>query len=450
MRVWLGLVMVAGCSLSPPKPVDWQRTQPSMVEIQRSSSGLDWARSIIHLHSPYSHDACDGQGLVEGELNEDCLTDLRAALCDTRVDTAFLTDHPAHFASATFEEVLMRREGDTAIELDGVVVGNRIHCADGHEVQWFAGVEDEVMPIGFTGEVAETVEERERLLNQTDAEALDAMAAAGAVVLQAHTEGKTLEMLQERVGLGLAGVEFFNLHAMFAPDKRREDLGLDPYQWIEDIKPFTSNEGTAEPDLFFLAVLEQQVPSLQRWDALNEVTQITGFAGTDAHQNVLPILLRDGERGDSYRRMLRWFSNWLLVDPNESDATASKTAVANGKLWVVFESLGAPEGLDFYLKGTGGRVEMGGTGEGERLHIGCPTLFSGSPQGLEDPEISIVLKKNGEAFAAGCGDHSVDGPGFYRVEIDMVPHHLRGFVGSDPDKWMHPYPWAYSNGIVVE
>ncbi len=28
--------------------------------------------------------------------------------------------------------------------------------------------------------------------------------------------------------------------------------------------------------------------------------------GTDAHENSFPIMLRDGERGDSYRRLLRW------------------------------------------------------------------------------------------------------------------------------------------------
>lgn len=56
-------------------------------------------------------------------------------------------------------------------------------------------------------------------------------------------------------------------------------------------------------------MLIEQAPSLQKLDGLLARGPIVAAAGTDAHENVLPTLLRDGERGDSDRRMLRWFSS---------------------------------------------------------------------------------------------------------------------------------------------
>lgn len=448
----IAFTILLGCSpqpTEPPKPVDWQRELPALASLSPSPSGLSWARSIIHLHSPYSHDACDGNGFVDGVLNEPCLDDLRAALCDTRIDAAFITDHPAHAAEHSFEDLLLARDNDTVIEDSGRVIGNQIHCPNGHRVEWYPGVEDALMPIGFEGDVAATPEERDRLLNATDQEAMDAMHGANGLILQAHTEGVDLETLTDRVQRGMRGVEIFNLHAMFAPNIRKDDLGLDPLQWIEDIQPFTSNEGTAEPDLLFLGVLGHQQPSLERWDALNQTQSVIGLAGTDAHQNVLPIDLRDGERGDSYRRMLRWFSNWLLVD--DASSTGAKDAIAAGRLWVVFEALGAPENLDFHLETTaGGRVEIGETGTGSTLHMACPSLYAGSPQSLDAPELNITILKDGEEWATGCGAFTVTEPGFYRVTIDMIPYHFQNFLGADPTPWMRPFPWALSNGIRVE
>ena len=105
-------------------------------------------RSIVHLHSPFSHDACDGMGLVDGTVNESCLADLRDALCRVHVDVAFITDHPDYAAEHSFSDLLLRRDGDQPIEVDGTTVGNRIVCSDGHTVDWMFGVEDELMPLG--------------------------------------------------------------------------------------------------------------------------------------------------------------------------------------------------------------------------------------------------------------------------------------------------------------
>jgi hypothetical protein len=41
----------------------------------------------------------------------------------------------------------------------------------------------------------------------------------------------------------------------------------------------------------------------------------------------------------------------------------------------------------------------------------------------------------------------LDGPGAYRVRFDVVPHHLRPFLGDDPAPWLISYPWIYTNPI---
>jgi len=268
------------------------------------------------------------------------------------------------------------------------------------------------------------------------------------VVFIAHTEGKELDRLKELVTAGLSGVELFNLHAMFAPDIRQEDLGLDSFGWIEDIAPFTSPDETGEPDLLVLGVLAEQLPSIQRWDALLAEGPVVGVAGTDAHQNVLPVELRDGERGDSYRRMLRWFSNFVMTETK--GALPTLAALSAGRVYAVFEVLGTPEGFDFYLQDENGQVhEMGADAPAGTLVVGCPELTKDSPQGPDAPEVTVSIVLDGVLWKEGCGEFRVETPGVYRARVDMTPHHLLPFLGSDPEPWIRPFPWIYGNAIRV-
>ncbi|MFN7142308.1 MAG: hypothetical protein ACK4YP_00910, partial [Myxococcota bacterium] len=260
-----------------PSFVAWAETRAPLDET--SAGGRAWRRGIIHLHTPYSHDACDGNGLPDGLPDEQCLAHLRAGLCDTAMDFAMITDHPAHAAEQAWADLLLSREGDEVV--DGVA--NRIACPGGHGVLTMPGIEDELMPVALDAPVADTVEERDRLYNGHDAETIAAEIAAGGTVLQAHTEGKSLETLLERQANGLRGVEIFNLHAMVDPDIREVDLGLDAFGYLDTIGPFLSGETDAEPDLAFLGFFQEQGVSLERWDALNHVAPTVGTAGTDAH-----------------------------------------------------------------------------------------------------------------------------------------------------------------------
>ena len=407
----------------------------------------------MHLHSPWSHDACDGEPLLDGKPNQACLQDLRDALCATSIDIAYLSDHPAHAADQPFSALFHAAEDDEQIEREGALIATRITCPDGHNVMWRAGIEDDLMPLGLEqhtapGDPAESF----RLYGAASPESIQAHARSGGFVSMAHTEGKDLETLQALVASGLGGVEVFNLHAMFDPTKRSEDLGLHPTGWASDIATFTTKDGTAEPDLFFLAVLQDQTVSLERWDKLQQSDSVVGFAGTDAHQNVLPMDFRDGERGDSYRRMLRWFSNHILIAASDAPPSPEQAdeALAAGRLYVAFEILGTPSGLDFHLRDSDGTVtEMGATGSGDTIVATCPSISAASPKNTDQPEIKATLYKDGIAWAEGCGEHYLTEPGSYRLRVDMIPHHLRDFLGTTPNEWLHSYPWVLTNHIRV-
>lgn len=417
-----------GDSATAPREVAWRPGLPPLHE------GL---RVITHLHSPFSHDACDGEGYVDGAIDTACLDDLRRGLCDAGIDVAFLTDHPSHGAEVTFDELFHPSAGD--VRVDGHAV---LTCDDGRTVSWYAGFEDELMPMGLDDHVPGDAAERDALLNRDDAEALAAMADAGAQVFVAHSEGRTREAMLAYQDAGLVGMEIFNLHAMFAPDKRADDLGLDPLAWFGDIEPFVDDDGVAEPDLFVITVLQDQRPSLDHFDALLARGPTVGIIGTDAHQNVLPLTLRDGDRADSYRRMLRWMDNVVLPRSGQSP----EQALAAGQSYVAFEILGTPTGFAFEAAdGT----PMGGTTPARELEVGCPVLHPESPRGLDDPTLTVRLLRDGAPFAEGCGVHAVE-PGVYRVEVDMVPHHLRPFLGEVADRWITTLPWIRSNAIRVE
>ena len=403
------LLLLACASTSEdtaPRYVPWSADRPPL---SAKAQGMSWRRGLIHMHSPYSHDACDGEGLVDGTVNEPCLVDLRSAMCDLSLDFVYLTDHPSHAAEQDFQDTKLLREDDEDL-------GNASRLACGTVVM--PGFEDDLMPVGMEAKLAERA-----TYDKADDAAIGEMRDRGGIVLTAHTEGREVDEMRRRAADGLAGFEIYNLHAMFDPNIREEDLGLDRMGWVNAMDVFTSGEAT--PDLFFLAVHQAQPPSLETFDTLWLDYDLVGTGGTDAHQNVLPLEMADGERVDSYRRMMSWFSNWLLV---QGDGVAAfDEALSAGRNAVVFEVLGTPDTVDVRI-------------EGDTLHVHCPVLTQSSPWDGDAPDIQTRVLKDGEEWAQGCGEHLVDGPGVYRVEHHITPHHLSGFV---PAEFIRPYPWVY-------
>lgn len=423
---------------SPPAVGDVPYVGEHAELTTQSAAGRAWQRGLIHVHSPYSHDACDGTGMPDGGINEECLQDQRDGLCATRMDYAFMTDHPSMAAWQVYEELLLVREDDELL-LDG----KRMTCPDGHVVTLMPGIEDELMPIGLQRQVADSPEENDRIYNGTEQETFDAEIAAGAIVLQAHTEGQDIDTLLARQAMGLAGTEMFNLHAMVDPTKREEDLGLDGLAYFDQLGPFLTGTTNAEPDLAFLAIYQQQDVSVERWDALNAVAPMVGTAGTDAHQNALPSLMSDGERGDSYRRMMIWFSNIALVDGTEP--SDYQDAIAAGRLFIAFEIFGEPGKWDVHY----GDVEMGGTAPlGDDLVVSCPTLSPESPQQDTPPDITVAIYKDGALWQDSCGTYTPTESGVYRAVATITPWHLSAFL-DDQQALVKPAPWLYSNAIRI-
>ncbi len=437
---------------SAPELPAWDRTLPVARELG-GARGLVPARGIIHLHSPYSHDACDGDPRDDsGVPNEPCLLDLRTALCDTHVDFAALSDHDDTMADEEFTTLFSMRGTDTPVMVGGEQIASHMTCADGHVVTFTIGGENELMPIMLDRHVAGTIQERHALYNDETGTATTAYHDAGGLTWVAHTESKSLELLRAAAD----GIEVYNLHANIDPDIRKDFLGLPPGDAIAEAAEFAdTNPGHPEPDLAMLAFLSPNLPAIEKWHTLlGEGRKIPVSNGSDAHQNAIPIIFADGERGDSYRRVFRWFSNIALVtDP--TDPIAVQTALDEGRMYTAFEILGTPIGFEV----TAGAAELGGIAPvGGTMTVKLPFVRALDPS-LPVPEIRarvIHIAPGGTVTEVAAGSDPdlvvpLAAAGAYRVEITIVPRHLAPYLGDlGPDLAAAELPWIYASPIYVE
>lgn len=448
---------------APPKP-----TLPELFPVELPSTtllgeirGLRPFRTIIHAHTVYSHDACDGQPVLkDGSLNEACLDSFRAGLCADHIDVVMLTEHTSRMADvADFEELFLHREGDEWVEEGGVKVANAVVCDDGHRALIMPGLEgdsDAVSPLGMTSHpVTGTPAEVEAAYNDTSPEGMAALRAHGAIPVAIHIEGAPEGYLKTA---DIDAIEVGNLHVLFAPDLR-ELIGLDAETpIIAFAKWLFEPEDYPQADLVFLEVHERLDSYMWWWDGLLMERMLPGFAGNDVHQNVVSTPMADGDRPDSYRRMMKWYVNHLLV---ESPTPAQvKTALQAGRLYMVFEVLGSPVGFDYRAESGAETWGMGDTvpaairaGGGLRLKAPAPAaliadvslqptasirLYRVTPEGSE------VVVETQEPL-----DYEVTGPGRYRVEVHVDVTHLMPYLEEHPH--LHrEYPWIYSNPIEIE
>lgn len=442
----------AALDAGPPPPA-WPSRLPATTSLGERR-GRAIARSIVHVHSPLSHDACDGTGWVDGALaDEACLARFRAALCALRIDTAMVTDHVPHLDEVGFEGALWIAEGDERVEnAAGEVIASRMACPDGHRVLLTVGSENALMPLGLERHPGAPgdLEGMRAIYEGSDPASIAALRETGALIWQAHTEERPLEDLRAR---DLDGLEIYNLHANVDPGIREEHLGLDPAGFLPALLDFTRPAFRLPPDLALLAFVEPNRPALDRWDTLlSEGLRVSGSGGCDAHENVFPMELADGERADSYRRMMYWIQNHLLVDGDSPED--AKAALASGRFYVTSEIFGPPVGFDFVAEGG---AEMGETASvGDTLRVVAPALPEGWPQ---DPPPVVTLRLfharagGGVEVATSDGatlEHVATEPGAYRVEVWMAPEHARPFLGARADRLLRDVVWVYSNPIFVE
>jgi hypothetical protein len=409
-------------------------------------------RGIVHCHSPYSHDACDDDPFPNGVRNEPCFQDLRDGLCQTAQDFVFLSDHRGSFADHEFPDVLLWAAGDTLIERGGLPVANRMACPDGREVIVAAGTESGMMPIGLEHHVGDTPAERSQLYGLDDEATVRAYQDAGALVYLQHTEGWPVETVLD---LPIDGIEVYNLH-----QNLMENLGAAlEMALLLDSDP----QGMPAVELAIITVFQENPRDLERWALKVQQGPMPGVLATDSHRNTFPKPSPDGERLDSYRRMMHWFSNYVLV-PGDSpvDDAVLKAAIAHGRMYGGFDYLGYPVGFDFRAEQAGATFEMGDTvsGQGTELALTLPSVFRLDPA-LDPPVIrGLILRAEADGtwseVAGGTDDLRVAvGPGAYRAEVRMLPRHLLGWLGDKPDydipgKLMRELIWVYSNPIYVE
>jgi len=416
------------------------------------------ARGIIHLHSPYSHDACDGDPRDnQGNVDEQCLADLKAGLCATRMDYAALTDHDDSMADEEFADLFVTRGQDELIEVGGAPVAARIHCDNGHRVLLTVGGENDLMPIMLDRHPDGTIPQRHDIYNASTPATVELFRTLGGMTWVAHTEGHDHDLATLRAQQP-NGIEIYNLHANIDPNIRADELGLDGPAAIQAVVEFADQSPTGpEPDLALLSFLSENEPAITKWHALlGDGLRVSGSAGTDAHQNALPIEMRDGERGDSYRRMIRWFSNVALVtDP--TDPADIEAAIAAGRFFVAFEVFGTPAGFD----AVAGDVEIGGEIDSfpATLTVTVPEVLGLDPM-LPEPAIRariLRIDPDGSAteVAEGAGPTveatiADDGAVAYRAEVLITPLHLGPYLGTlGPGYAEREQVWIYTNPFYV-
>ena len=390
-----------------------------------NARGLLDLRGLIHAHSPYSHDACDGEPLIDGLPDPVCMEDLRRGLCQVQHDFAMFTDHDDSGGDTDFMDLLLHEpdRGDVLVSRDGDPVASWAACPEpGKTTLIMAGMEASLMPVGL-----ERHTDR-RYDRQPTAEAVEVFKEAGAVVLLQHTEDWTVDQM---VDLGVDGFEMFNLHANTVQGANQV---LEMLFRVTEGRP-----GLPHPDLFIVPWISEDPRYLERWSqVLARGVRRVGTMGTDCHRNTFEALLEDGERGDSYRRMMMSFSNHLLVRPEGDgswDDRHLKEALRAGRLYGVFELLGYAEGFDFVGQGET-LAEMGDEvrlGDRVTLSVTQPQVRH-LDQEVEMPALRTRLLRATEAgwveVAAGPGDLRVEvtEPGAYRAEVRMQPRHLLSLI----------------------
>jgi hypothetical protein len=397
-----------------------EASAPPDRAVDGPAAPLQATRVLVHLHSAYSHDACDGKGIVGGKLNTTCLKELRAAVCSAHVGAALLTDHPSFMSSYTMQEDLLfdAGAGDQLILENGQPIANRIPCPGGGSALLMVGFESSPhgTPLGLEALPADP----DLYLGVTDSvdpvvlkQRVQGLRALGAVTAVVHSEEADLSVKTILDG-GFEAMEWYNLHAnitaLIGPDLLSFNIANIPQLVVAvgkliQLKDFLSGAtGGPHPDLAYLVLLDvAPEQGIVKWQQAQATRPLRGFLGSDIHQNVAidgsvcaglaglacqaalglaegalgqpipapvknlllqggPILLADGVRLDGYARLMRWLDNRVLVPT--VGVQEIKEALREGRTFGVFSVFGDPQGFSFTAEGQGGPLVMGESAAG--------------------------------------------------------------------------------------
>jgi hypothetical protein len=455
-----GLAAALSCAEEQPErePPGWEPGPVFQSSREPNGRGLVDLRGVIHAHSVHSYDACDNQPKDSaGAIDEQCFDDFRRGICQAAHDFVMLTDHRDSFEATEFSEALLYRpeRGDRLVERGAGPVGSWAACPERDPVLILAGLEgsNSTLPVGFERHAAASLEERHAVYGARTAEAMESWRQAGAVVLIAHPEGWSPEELAE---LPLDGFEIYNVHfnAIVAP------VDLFNVTRLAKEEP----QALPHPDLALFPFVREMDLYLETWGTvLSRGARRVGTLGTDCHRNSFPDMLPDGERLDSYRRMLVAYSNHLLIRP-ESDGSWDdrhlKQALAAGRLYGSFDYLGTPVGFDYHaLEGDQIREmgEQASLSRGVELSVTAPRVQIRSgllERGAPVTSARLLRAREGgwDEVARAEGDlrFTVSEPGAYRAEIRIRPTHLAPYLASYAYLLEErDFVWIYGNAIYV-
>lgn len=375
----------------------------------------------------------------DGVRDQTCLEDFRSGLCTSKHDFVFLTDHPDAFREYEYPEVLLHDPSRDRLVARGDPVANRMGCPGGAEPVIVPGLESDLMPVGLERHASD----RSIAYSEVSTRAVDLLRDENAVVLVAHTENWTAEQLAT---FPIDGFEMYNLHANAL---RSAGTILELL-----VRADRKDPTLPQPDLSFIPIFTEDPAYLVTWgQVLDKGVRRVATMGTDCHRNTFPTILSDGERVDSYRRMMMWFSNHLLVTERPFDDRVLKEALAAGRLYGVFEVYGYADGFDFFADAGGSTFEMGSeVPVGAILRVRTPRV-----RGVEvQPTLRMILSRataSGWEVAAESDTDLELGTtvaGAYRVEVRVRPTHLAEHLGSfRPTVVREDRVWIYSNPIYV-
>jgi len=433
--------------------VKWHK-KLDRLEFNQNESGR-WARVMMHMHSVFSHDACDNKPMEvkengEIKVNKDCLKDFKKAQCDHHVDAVFLTEHRKYFSEYAFQKIIQAYDLDQYRVERAMFTGGVINCDDNHQVEVIPGSENRLMTFGLKKHPERKKGwEMEWIYDAIDAENIEIFRRTGAIVGAPHMEKDkyTLELLKM---IKPEAVEMYNLHANI------KSVFVDKNIWkitnfIRHTLGFIFNP-LIQTDLWMLVFLElDEKKTLTKWAQLVMHQKTTGIVGSDIHQNILPIKMKDGERLGGYLRMGRWFSNYVYLPSGNLNRDNLISSIVDGRVLGVFEILGIPKDFEFYIETENGEFPMGSEiafKEGMLIRVKRP---SNSP----DYTYISLLKAtdNGWKLVKQSKQRKltfyVKEKGVYRVQINVKALHLWKFMYTKYNIANKVFPWVMSNPIYL-
>jgi hypothetical protein len=266
------------------------------------TSPFQEARGLIHMHSIYSHDACDGEPFINSQPNAQCLKELRDAICANKLDFVVLTDHPSHMSDHTMEEDLLydASAGDQLVLHQGKPIANRITCSGGQQALVSVGFESKhMMPLGLfdlpqTSTLYDGIDDSSNLTQVK--QQVQGLKALGAVVAMVHSEEADISAATINAA-GFEAMEWYNIHANFSALIGEDLISVSPSSiaqlgtLIDKLVAMNDfmvvGTGGPHPDLSYLVFLDL-VPKagFDKWRTVLGSRHITGILGSDIHRNV--------------------------------------------------------------------------------------------------------------------------------------------------------------------